>query len=719
VRTASAALEVYASARARLHDELGLEPGPELRRLQRRILQHDPALLPAPSSEMTAVLPTPPNRLLGRERELAELHELLLRDDVRLVVLAGAGGCGKTRLAVAAARLAAASFANGAVFAGLAPLRHPGQVIPAIWQALRLPEPTGGVDALAAALSSREQLLVLDSAEHVRAAGPALAGLLAQAPRLRLLVTSRVVLHLTGEHVYPVEPLRQEDAVLLFLERAREADPHLRLGPADEQAVREICRRLDGLPLAIELAAGRLRAISPPELLGRLDPRLPLLTGGPADLPARQLTMRATIEWSVGLLDAQQRRDLCRLSVFAGGATLAAAEAVCGVTLERLSVLVDHNLIHRSATTAGSRYLMLETIREYAAEQLRTRGEAEQIARRHLRFLVAQAEPANLSAEAEGPQDFGVIIPEHQNARAALEWAITAGEAELGLRLAIALENFWVTRNPFEGINLFTRLLAEADTALPAVLRGRALRACAGSAQLAGQPEQAQRLYEQSLTIFRALGDDQGIAILTYRLGLLALELGHPGRARPLLKQSRAAFEAIGSRRGQAQTIGAFGSLAHAEGNTALAATLYQHSATLAGQIGRTWWQARMLTKLADVALADEQYQDVTRWARQALLLARQIGNRQTIVYALAQLAAAAAAKNDRWRAGRLWGAIEADEARAPIGIWESAREPLASRVLGLATPELERGLQQGRCFSLDEAVADALEADPPEHTRP
>jgi tetratricopeptide (TPR) repeat protein len=255
-------------------------------------------------------------------------------------------------------------------------------------------------------------------------------------------------------------------------------------------------------------------------------------------------------------------------------------------------------------------------------------------------------------------------------------------------------------------------------------LPGRALRAWAGSAQLAGQPEQAQRLYEQSLTIFRALGDDQGIAILTYRLGLLALELGHPGRARPLLEQSRAAFEAIGSRRGQAQTIGAFGSLAHAEGNTALAATLYQHSATLAGQIGRTWWQARMLTKLADVALADEQHQDVTRWARQALLLARQIGNRQTIVYALAQLAAAAAAKNDRWRAGRLWGAIEADEARAPIGIWESAREPLAYRVLGLATPELERGLQQGRCFSLDEAVVDALEADPlntpdPEHDGP
>lgn len=632
-----------------------------------------------------AALPAPPNRLVGRERELRELHELLGRDDARLLVLTGAGGSGKTRLALQAARATAASFANGAVFVALAPLRDPALVIAAIAQACGLKQ-SGGEEpltALGTALRSREVLLVLDNFEHLRAAGPGLVELLAGAPRLTVLVTSRVVLHLSGEHVYPVEPLAIDAASELFCARARESDPRFDPDAGSQQAIGQVCSRLDGLPLAIELAAARTNVLTPVQLLARIEPLLPLLTGGPHDLPVRQLTMRATLEWSFELLEAEQRRDLSRCSVFAGGFSLAAVEAVCGLTLQRLSALLDHNLVRRSTTSTSPRYAMLETIREYAGEQLRTSGEADQIARRHLQFMLKLAEPANLSAEAEGPQDFDAVLPEHENARAAIEWALATGEIELGIQLAVALENFWATRNPFEGMKLFERLLDAGAGGSPA-LRARALRAGASSAHLAGQLEQAQHLYRRSLASFRVLGDEQGTAILTYRLGYIALELDEPERARPLLEHSLDAFTAIDSRRGQAQAIGALGTLARAEGETELAVALYEQSAALSAKIGRKWWQARMLTNLAELAVERDMPPEAAARARQALDISRQIGDRQSVVFALARLAWAAAAERNVQRAGRLWGAVEAEEARAPLGTWEKARNPYATRVLSL-----------------------------------
>src|SRR6266540_813049 len=339
------ALDVYASLQVRLREELGLEPGDELRALQRRILQHDPTLAVASAAtERLAGLPAPPNRLLGRERDLGELRRLLLHERVRLLVLTGAGGSGKTRLAVEAAGQAASSFANGACLVELAPLRDPELVLGAIARALALDAVPGKDpnETLAEALRPRELLLVLDNAEHLRAAAPLYVRLLAQAPRLSLLVTSRAVLHLSGEYVYPVEPLAEPAAVALFTERAREADA--RFQPAsDEQAIRQICRRLDGLPLALELTASHTRTLTPSELLDRLEPRLPVLTGGPRDLPARQQTLRATLEWSFDLLDEDEAHDLMRLAVFDGGCTLEAAEAVCETTIDRLSAFVDHN----------------------------------------------------------------------------------------------------------------------------------------------------------------------------------------------------------------------------------------------------------------------------------------------------------------------------------------------------------------------------------------
>ena len=324
------ALDVYSTVRARLRDELGLEPGPRLRDLQRRILTQDPTLANSDEANADFLLPTPATPLLGRERELRELGHLLETRRGRLIVLTGAGGSGKTRLALEAARQYAVSFADGAALVELAPLRDPSLVAASITSTLGLREHPGDpLKALVAALRARELLLVLDNAEHLRAAAPLYSELLSQLPRLTLLVTSRSVLHLSGEQVFPVEPLTGEAAVELFRERALEADPRLRPGTDEDSTIRQICDRLDRLPLAIEIAASRTRALTVAELLERLDPLLPLLTGGQHDLPERQQTVRATIEWSYDLLDEHERRDFARLAVFAGGCTLEAAEAVC------------------------------------------------------------------------------------------------------------------------------------------------------------------------------------------------------------------------------------------------------------------------------------------------------------------------------------------------------------------------------------------------------
>ena len=399
----SEALEVYAAAREHLREELGLEPGPALRDLQGRILRHD-AELAAPPGEPTRSwrLPVAPNRLIGRARELDELHALLLRDDVRLLVLSGAGGTGKTRLALATARVAESSFANGAAFVPLATLRDPGLVAATIARTLGVQELPGRqpLDAIVETVRAQELLLILDNAEHLRDAAPLYVDLLAQAPRLTLLVTSRVVLHVSGEHVYPVEPLAEADAVTLFEERALQAGP-LPQSSSHEGAVAEIVRRLDGLPLALELAAGRTRSLTPDELLAHLEPRLPLLTGGPRDLPARQQTLYATLDWSHDLLAPDEQRLLARLSVFAGGCTMPAAVDVVDATLDTLQGLVENNLVRHS----NGRYSMLETIREYAGVRLDELGATDETARRHAEHFLALVERVEPELEGEYQTD--------------------------------------------------------------------------------------------------------------------------------------------------------------------------------------------------------------------------------------------------------------------------------------------------------------------------
>jgi predicted ATPase/DNA-binding SARP family transcriptional activator len=707
----SEALDLYTDSRAHLLDELGLEPSSELRELQRRILQQDPKLAVAAVAEAAAsALPAPPNRLLGRGRELAELRELLLRNEVRLLVLTGAGGSGKTRLALEAARETAESFANDAAFVDLAPLRDPALVVGAIARVLGIPDVSGedSLQTLADALGPRELLLFVDNAEHVRAAAPSFVELLARAPHLTLLVTSRVVLHVSGEQVYPVEPLAVKAAVALFLERAHEAEPRFRPNIADEQAIQRICERLDGLPLAIELAASRVRTLTPVELLDRLDPRLPLLTGGPHDLPARQQTLRATLEWSYDLLADDERSDVRCFAVFAGGCTLEAAEAVCGTTVERLSSLVDANLLLHAATQKGSRYSMLETIREYAAEQLEALADVEALRRRHADYFLDLAQSANLASEARGEQRHDIVISEQANIRAAIDWADAAGDVALALELVVALENFWTTSDPFEGVRRLETLLGHASD-VPLPLRARALRALCSAATLAGDLELAEQAIHESLDAFRAIGDELGVGHLLNRLGMSALNLGEPARARAPLEESLEIFRRHGFRKGELQAIGSLGYLAQMQGDADQAVTLLEQSAAMAAQEGFTWWQAITLGNLAELALARSRPEEAARRARQALGLSQRIGDRQLSVYALAYLARVAAEDGDAHRAGRLWGAVEAEEARRPLGAWEGEREQYAARVLAHADAHLEQGLREGRELPLQAAIEEAL----------
>ena len=502
----SEALDHYAAVRTRLHDELGLEPGPDLRELQGRILRHDPLLdRVAAEQPLVSALPVPPTPLVGRERELEQLGRLLERREPRLLVLTGAGGSGKTRLALEAARTVAGSYANGAVLVELASLRDPALVAATIADALEVTERPDEAreKVLVHVLAQQELLLIVDNAEHLVEAAPLFARLVARAPRLTVLVTSRAVLHVSGEHVFPVAPLEEDAAVELFVGRARLLEPAFDRTLENESDLREICRRLDGLPLAIELAAARVRTLTPRALLERLGVRLGLLTGGPRDLPARQQTLRETIDWSVELLTAREREIFARLAVFPAGATLEAAEAVCDADLDSLAKLVDVNLVLRADTGGEARFDLLETIREYALELLGDDRRAVELAlAEYLATLVERATLKGVGMEVWVAR----LDAEVDNLRAALAAAAGEDDPELELRFAGALWRYWRTRGSLaEGRERVAAALARGD-ATPSVPRARALAGAAGLAFSHRDSEQAKVLAAEAIGCAQAAG---------------------------------------------------------------------------------------------------------------------------------------------------------------------------------------------------------------------
>jgi predicted ATPase len=641
-------------------------------------------------------LPIPATPFLGRERELGEVGALLSHDDVRLLTLTGAGGSGKTRLALQAAAAAAEHYPQGVWWVPLAPVRDAAGVVETAARAL------GGASSLAEVIGDRRLLLLLDNFEHVIAAAPELTSLLSTCPNLDVVVTSRERLQLGGEHVYAVPVLARSDARELFLTRARALRPDFQ----SNGSVDELCARLDDLPLALELAAARTPVLSPEQLLGRLGARLDLLKGG-RDADVRQQTLRATIEWSHDLLDAAEKRLFARLSLFRGGCTLEAAEAICGAELDELQSLVDKSLVR---IRDGDRFWMLETIHEFAAERLRESGEEDELRRRHAEFFLALAESANLSAEATdlGPRP-ELVLPEQDNLWAALDWAAEAGEIELGLRLAIALEQFWVAVAPYEGARRVQAFLDRAAD-LPDVVRARAIRVLGGMIFMTGDFDRGDELMRQSLELFRSLGDDAVVAELLVRLAIhLHYTHGDIAGAHALIDESQAINRRVGSRSTEAMTLGLLGEIAWTEGRSDDALELAARSGEAAAEVGFTWWQMHQLYHGSEWSGELGRTGEAEAYARDALRLAVAIQDRQLTIYLLAILAGTAAVHGHLEKAGAVWGAVEAEEGRGPVGQWEAEREAYAARVLDHENEAFAAGRVRGRRMTLSDAVDYAL----------
>jgi predicted ATPase/DNA-binding SARP family transcriptional activator len=693
----SEALEVYRSFRRLLSDELGLEPSRALQQLERAMLQHDPALDVAPSGAGESAarraphLPAAGSSLIGRRREVDELASLLT-GPTRLVTVTGPGGIGKTRLALAAAEEVADTFAEGASFVSLAALRHERHVAAAV------AAPLGVRDF--DELDERETLLVLDNFEHLVAAAPVVSALLAAAPRSKALVTSRSPLRIAGEIEYPLAPLDEDDALALFVDRASA----VRRGFEADDASREICRRLDCLPLALELAAPHLRSLRPAALLERLQPRLPLLSGGRRDAPERQRTLRAAIAWSYALLDPDLQTRFAHLSVFAGTFSLGAAEAVVGATFDQVERLVEASLV----TPADSdRFFMLETIREFASEQVDP-VDLEAIRADHADFFLALAEGMGLTIDSDAPMEHSRAVADLDNFRAALDWALATNRTTVALRLATALGFLWVTSDPIGAMTWFERLLAASDDEA-AALRPRALQLYAVLTSIAGDWEQVERLAQQALTEARAVGDDGTAANALFLLATSALRAGDPRRAQALLEQSLALHRKTGSRKGEAQAHGMLGTLLLAKGEQARGLELIESAITVAHDAGFPWWEKNELCFLAEQLLAFGQIDGAGESAVRALRIATTIGDRVGQVDALAILAHVAAERNEPNVAGRLWGAVESEAARAPFPGWERTRRRHLAAIRAEATFEAARA--EGADLPLDQAAEEMLHA--------
>jgi predicted ATPase/transcriptional regulator with XRE-family HTH domain len=689
-------------------------------------------------------LPAPLNELVGREREVEDICALLRQNDVRLVTLTGPGGIGKTRVSLQAAAELLDTLSDGVWCVRLSRLSDPELVLPSIAQCFDLRE-SGGMplaEMVGRYLREKELLLVLDNFEQVVVAAPAIGTLLESCPGLKILVTSRMALHLRGEHEYALRPLALPDpdqlpppervaqyaAVALFIQRAQAAQADFQVTNATAGAVAKICARLDGLPLAIELAAARVRVLPPPALLQRLERRLPLLVGGPRDVEERQQTMRNTLAWSNELLQPEEQMLFRRLAVFVGGCTLEAAEAVCAAPegaaplrldlLEGLSRLVDQSLVQQSGEESGGepRFGLLQVIREYALEQLEASGEGEALRRAHAAAMMALAERAE--PELTGPEA-GVWLErmerEHDNLRAALGWAVERGEqgeVETGLRLAAALGRFWEARGHLrEGRVWLEGLLAPG--AGSETVRARALFAGGVLAMWQGDVAAAGSWLEQATALARATGDRRTAAVVLNGLGTIGLLQGDLEWAGARYADSLALMRETGDQRGIAVALLNLGEAALYQGDLERADAALSEGLALFRQLGDRASIAVGMANLGTVARKRGGGTEAVALGREALALYRELGDQPQCAEGLEQLAKTLGAAGQGERAARLLGAAASLRGTlgAPLPAHERAdiEQATAAARVTLGEEAWEAAFAAGRALSLEEAIAEAL----------
>lgn len=711
-------------------------------------------------------LPVPRTSLVGREQQVMEGCDLLLREDIRLLSLTGPGGAGKTRLAIAIANAISDRFTGGVEFVSLASITHQDLVATALANALDIQQVANRTvpqligDQLR---NSGPFLLLMDNFEQVLAAASVVAETLEACRSLKFLVTSRCSLRVYGEQEFPVAPLAQKSAIELFVQRAAAVWPGFALTSENAPAVEQICSRLDGLPLAIELAAARTKVFSPGAILDRLRSRMELLTGGPLDLPERQQTLRKTIDWSYDLLNEAERKLFRRLSVFAGGCTLEAAEAVCtagldlGIDLvDGLSSLVDKNLVQRvDRAEAEGRFTMLETIREYATDRLADSGEQPDVRRAHAAYCLVLAEEGNPELRPEDRTRWLTQCDlEIDNFRFALDWLFQTTDLDWGFRLCVALFRFWDMREHLtEGrvrleailqlagaersverarVSHFLGALATAQGDYPAAegalqqsLRiyeelddqpgiAASLNALAVSARDRGDYAAAQNSLERSLACWRMLSDRLAIARCLHNLGNVVKIRGDFPRARWALREAAAMFEDLGDRSGAAWSINQQGDLERAQGDIAAARGLYRRALSAFREAGDPWGSARSLTDLAYIDCEQGDYGAARAANREALQIFAGLGHRRGLARTLEGFACLALARGRFARAltlaaaaARLRQLISAPLPQAEQlkleNTWQSAWESLSE-------PEGKCAWEKGSAMHLEKAIQYSLE---------